>query len=209
MKKFTTILLLILLVFSFAACSKSTDESFDESSSLFGAENDTNITSEEFDEPYSETTKTNNTEFNTVVWEGVEYKVNPVLSSSENIGYMDTNENNGVEYVEFAWDYTVNNGEGYKKILRMFYDASMSKNAADAVICSMYCEFNDINGVTKWSYFDKRNNLVFYTNDYEVYDDNGNAIGFKNQDGTFSDLNNNNFEITSLDPSFKVIEYFN
>lgn len=208
MKKFVIVLSLFALVLSFASCSKSAGESSAASSSSLGSENDTNITSEKFDEPYSETTKTNNAEFNTVVWEGVEYEVNPVLSNSENIGYIDTIENNGVEYVEFAWDYSTNNGEGYRKALIMFYDTSMRKNAADAVICSMFYEFNDTNEVTKWSYFGKHNNLVFYTMDYVAFDSEGYAIGFRNQDGTFSDLENNNLDITSLDPSFKVIDYF-
>mgnify|MGYP001624250998 CR=1 FL=1 len=209
MKKFTTILLLILLVFSFAACSKSTDENFDESSSLFGAENDTNITFEEFDKPYSETTKTNITEFNTVVWEGVEYKVNPVLNSSRDIDYADHSEKDGIMYVEFGWNYTNDNGEGYQSILGMFYNSSLSQDSSSSVICSSFCEFNETDGTTKWSYFDQNNALIYYTLDYVVYDKDDMQIGNRNLDGTYSDLNGNNFDITTLDPSLKVIDIFN
>lgn len=94
---------------------------------------------------------------NIVNWNNVNYKVNPVLSSSENIKNVETEGKGGITCVTFSWNYVDDeNGEGYKDILMMYYNASANEiaNGSQSVLGSAYCQMLD-DGTTQWTYYNE------------------------------------------------------
>lgn len=146
---------------------------------------------------------------NIVYWDNVNYKVNPILGSEESIDYVDVSEKNGVTCVEFGWNlFSNDDGKGYKDILLMFYNGSKTdvQNGNQTILGSAYCCYNDMEQ-TEWSYFGNEHNLIYKTVDNEIYDKNGNKIGYIGEDGCYDNADNP-LDLNSFDSFIEVFNEF-
>lgn len=93
----------------------------------------------------------------------------------------------------------------------MFYDNSLNEVqlGKQSILGSLYYQFDCNDMTTKWSYFNSSNILIYYTIDYCVYDSEGNLIGYKSQEGEYTDENGNKLDITTMDPFLSIIEDYN
>ncbi len=180
MKKIISIILFFTLVATFSACSSENN-----------ATKEAMVTD------------------NIVYWDNVNYKVNPVLNSEENIDYVDVSEKNGVTCAEFGWNsFSNEDGEGNKDILFMYYDNSKSdvQNGKQTILGSAYCHYND-SQQTEWSYLDAEDNLIYQTVDNKIYDKNSNEIGYIGEDGCY-DNENKPLDVSSFDPFIEIFNEF-
>lgn len=91
MKKIITILLCLSISVAFCGCAASGARSNDSDNSDYLSDDSTDNNEMTTD--------------NIVNWNNVNYKVNPVLSSSEDIKNVETEEKGGITCVTFSWNY--------------------------------------------------------------------------------------------------------
>lgn len=92
-KKVISIILCLTTLFSFSACSSKSNTSNNNSDNLLVKDN-------------------------LIYYDNVNYIVNTVLDSSNDIEYVDFEESNGMTSVEFGWNsFSNDDGEGCKDIL--------------------------------------------------------------------------------------------
>lgn len=207
MKKFAAIVLSVLLPLIFASCSLGSSDS-----ESYSAESESNVDSSvSAAETETLTNETNDSNFNLITYNGVEFKVGKVLDESADIKEFSINEKDGISAATFSWNYILNeNGTGYADVLTVFYDNSLDevKEGNQNVLGCTYCQFNTDDLTTKWSYFNSSDSLIYYTVDYSVYDSQGTLIGHRDQSGEFKDSNENELDITELDPFLVIVENY-
>lgn len=190
MKKIISIILGVCISFAFSACSSKNTES---STTIAPSITQSAV-------PVG----------NTITYEDVSYKVNPLLSNNEKIDYVDFDESNGMTCVEFSWNWFSNDdAEGCKDILIMYYNNSLSnvQSGKQSILGSVYCHRND-DMTTEWSYFGAEHNLIYKTVDYQIYDENDNLIGYCSQEGNFYDNEDNPLDLNSFDPFIEILNSF-
>lgn len=207
MKKFAAIVLSVLLPLIFVSCSLGSNDS-----ESYSAESESNVNSSvSAAETETLTNETKDSNFNLIIYNGVEFKVGKVLDESADIKEFSINEKDGISAATFSWNYISNeNGTGYADVLTVFYDNSLDevKEGNQNVLGCTYCQFNTDDLTTKWSYFNSSDNLIYYTVDYSVYDSQGTLIGHRDQSGEFKDSNGNELDITELDPFLVIVENY-
>lgn len=184
-KKVISIILCLTTLFSFSACSSKSNTSNNNSDNLLVKDN-------------------------LIYYDNVNYRVNTVLDSSNDIEYVDFEESNRMTSVEFGWNsFSNDDGEGCKDILIMYYDDSLInvQSGKQPILGSVYCHTND-DMSREWSYFGAEHNLIYKTNSYQIYDKNNNLIGYIADDGRFYDEENNPLDISSFDPFIDVLDTF-
>lgn len=193
MKKVISIILCLIILFVFTACSSRNNSSNTSSESQ-------NITQASV---FTD---------NTITYENISYKVNPLLNNREKIAYVDFEENSkGITVVEIGWnDYHNDDGEGCKDILAMYYNNTLTdvKSGKQNVLGSVYCH-RTADMKTEWSYYDADSNLICTNSELNLFDKNNYLIATMSEDeNIFYDSNGNKFDVTSLDPFIKTVVEF-
>lgn len=196
MKKIIAILLCLSISVAFCGCAASGARSNDSDNSDYLSDDSTDNNEMTTD--------------NIVNWNNVNYKVNPVLSSSENIKNVETEEKGGITCVTFSWNYVDDeSGEGYKDILMMYYNAAANEvaNGSQSVLGSAYCQMLD-DGTTQWTYYNENHKVIYKMVDNEIYDANSSKIGYRDQSGAAFDNDGNPLDLESLDDFIKTMNDF-
>lgn len=195
MKKVFLIFLGLCILFAFSACSSKNTES----------SNTTTAPS---------STQTTVPVGNTLTYEDVSYKVNPLLSSNEKIDYVDIAESDdkSVTGIEIGWEsFNADDADGCKDILLMYYSNTLTevKKGNQTILGSVYIHRSgDFSGdfEEEYSYYDAYSNLICKATDTDLYDKNGSLIAtWSDDDNAFYDLHGNIFDAETLDPFIKTV----